>query len=69
MQLRKTRLVGSICLKCREPSLEDQTGTIKITFWAEFSFMVEDRLTYVLKNIYVSLCVGCGSYERVHLIQ
>ena len=51
MQLRKTRYVSMVNLNCREASLVDETGKIKVTLWAEFSSIVENGLTYMFKNL------------------
>ena len=63
MQLRETRYVSTINLNCREASLVDETGTIKLTLWAEFCSIVENGLTYMFKN----LCVNHDSYGRIYV--
>ena len=63
MQLRETRYVSTINLNCREASLVDETGTIKLTLWAEFCSIVENGLTYMIKN----LRVKHDSYGRIYV--
>ena len=63
MQLRETRYVSTINLNCREASLVDETGTIKLTLWAEFCSIVENGLTYMFKN----LRVKHDSYGRIYV--
>ena len=54
MQLREIRYVSTINLNCRETSLGDETGTIKLTLWVEFCSIVENGLTYMFKNLHVN---------------
>ena len=61
MQLRETRYVSMINLNCKEVSLVDET--IKSTLWAEFCSIVENGLTYMIKN----LRVNHGSYGRIYV--
>ena len=63
MQLRETRYISKINFNCREASLVDETGTIKITLWAEFCSIVENGLTYMFKN----LRVNHGSYGEIYV--
>ena len=63
MQLRETRYVNKTNLSCREASLVDETGTIKLTLWAEFCSIVENGLTYMFKN----LRVDNDSYGRIYV--
>ena len=63
MQLRETRYVSTINFNCREASLVDETGTIKVTLWAEFCSIVENGLTYMFKN----LRVNHGSYGEIYV--
>ena len=54
MKPRETRYVSTVNLNCREASLVDETGTIKITLWAELCSIVENGHIYMLKNLRVT---------------
>ena len=62
-QLRETRYLSTINLNCREASLMDETGTIKLSLRSEFCSIVENGLTYMFKN----LRVNHGSYGRIYV--
>ena len=63
MQLGETSYVSTINLNCKEVSLVNEIGTIKITLWAEFCSIVGNGLTYMFKN----LCVNHGSYGKIYV--
>ena len=63
-QLRETRYVSTINLNCREASVVDETGTIKLSLRSEFCSIVENGLTYMFKN----LRVNHDSYGRIYVI-
>ena len=63
MQLRETHYVSTINLNCREVSLGNETGTIKLTLWAEFHSIVENGLFYMFKT----LGVNHDSYGTIYV--